>query len=62
MFGGVGEEKERNCWVRGLELLKVFFLFCFLLGGEEGLGERELEKRLRVNEGVQHAGSIAFGL
>ena len=49
--GGGGrelEEKERVCWVRGLELWKVFFLFCFFLGGEEGLGGRTLEKRLRV--------------
>ena len=49
--GGGGrelEEKERVCWVRGLELWKVFFLFCFFLGGEEGLGGRALEKRLRV--------------
>ena len=34
--------------MRGLELWKVFFLFCFFLGGEEGLGGRALEKRLRV--------------
>ena len=26
--------------MRGLELWKVFFLFCFFLGGEEGLGGR----------------------
>ena len=33
--GGGGREhegKERVCWVRGLELWKVFFLFCFFLG------------------------------
>ena len=39
--GGKRRGKGRVCWKRGLELWKVFFFFCFFLGGgEEGLGGR----------------------